>query len=332
MSIKKNVSLKNYHTFGIEVFAENFIELTDKNKLIEIFTSKTVIKPIFVIGRGSNILFKNDYPGTILKINNLGIEKIASEDNSVIVRVSAGENWDDFVEYCLKEGYYGIENLSLIPGTVGGITVGNAGAYGVEAGEKILKVEGFDKHSLKFIELPAKNCRFKYRDSIFKSLNNKYIVTEVFFKLSTIPDVNTEHSALKSIFSNQPTPYDLRNAIIKLRNNRFPVVKELGNAGSFFKNPVVSISVFNNLKKQYPDLSYFVLDENNMKVSAGWLIEKAGWKGKSYGKAGVWDKHALIIVNHNGATPNEIVELSEMIHKSVKELFDIDLEREVVVV
>lgn len=332
--IEKNVSLKKYHTFGIECFAESFVQITAKSQLMHLFSEIQPQEPVLILGEGSNIVFSSDFNGTILKMDIKGIEKVSSDAETIFVKASAGENWDRVVEYCTSTGWFGLENLSLIPGTVGASPVQNIGAFGVEAGEHIHEVEVFDRITGEFLTLTKEECKFGYRDSRFKhDWKDRYVVTEVIFALSTRPDVNIEYEALgKALAENASiTPFNVRDAVISIRRSRLPELEELGNAGSFFKNPVISLDQFQKIQNKYPDIVYYPAENQMVKLAAAWLIDKAGWKGKRHGQAGVHEKQALVIVNYGNAKAVEIIELSSMIQDSVSKTFGVELEPEVII-
>jgi lipoyl synthase len=331
--MQQKVSLTLLHTFRIEVKAEHFLEVSDKAQFPEVF-KMNLAEPVFILGAGSNVLFRHDFSGTILHIHNKGIRKMHERGSFVYVSASAGEEWDSFVEGCCRNGWYGLENLSLIPGTVGASPVQNIGAFGVEAGDLISRVEIFDRHNLTFQWVDAEECQFGYRDSRFKhDWAGRYIVTEVEFRLNLNPVINLSYDALNKALADHDeiTPHIIRETVIAIRKSRLPEIDELGNAGSFFKNPVVSMQLFETIQKKFPQVIYYPVDENQVKLAAGWLIEQAGMKGRRHGNAGVHEKQALVIVNHGGATSSEVIELSEIIENTVQERFDVKLEREVII-
>ena len=336
--ILKNISLKRMNTFGVDVYAKNYIPVKNEKDFYLLHKNiNSVIKPIFILGSGSNVLFNGDYQGTIIKIECKGIKIIEEDKNSIIIEVKAGEKWDDFVAYALKNNLFGLENLSLIPGTVGASPVQNIGAFGVEVKDFIKCILIFDIAQGVFLEISNSECKFGYRTSRFKKdWYGKYIIYSVKFRLLKTPKVNISYSALKHELEtsgiSEPAPIEVREAVIKIRKSKLPDPDELGNAGSFFKNPVISLSLLKKIKKEHPDIVFFPCDDINVKLAAGWLIERAGWKGKRQGKAGVHEKQALVIVNHGNATAREIIELSKQIISSVKSKFGVILETEVRIV
>ncbi len=335
MEIKENYSLKKHNTFGVDVKAKLFCEAQNEEELWELYSnSKYDGIPKYVIGGGSNILFTQDYDGLIIK-NNLKGKKIISEDeNSVLIKVAAGEVWDNFVKYCVDNNYYGIENLSLIPGNVGAAPIQNIGAYGVEIKNVFNSLSGINLDKKEFEELGKAGCKFGYRDSIFKNeYRGKFIVTSVVLRLSKIKDLHLEYPSLKSSLQNIPqeniTSRMVRKRVIAIRKSKLPDPKFLGNAGSFFKNPVVDYSKIEEIQKDYPDLPFYKFEDESYKIPAGWLIERCGWKGKRIGNVGCYEKQALIIVNYGGAEGKEILQFTNDIGISVKSKFDIELVSEV---
>ena len=326
-------SLKEYNTFGVEVFANDFNKAENEDEILN-FLSENKNVPI-ILGGGSNILFKNNINKPILKIEIKGIEIIEENENTVYVSVGAGENWNDFVKWALVKNYGGIENLSLIPGNVGSAPIQNIGAYGVELKDvfQSCRAISIDNKILKTFN--KEQCNFTYRSSIFKEkLKNKYIISRVTFKLSKINHViNSEYKPLKDLLKIKgnlnPTIQDISKLVIKIRTNKLPDPKKIGNCGSFFKNPIISNSKFKNLNEYFSSVPNYKISENEVKIPAAWLIEECGFKGKIEGKTGTHKKHALVIVNNGGATGKEIYEFSQKIKKSVLKKFNILLEEEV---
>ena len=330
MKITKNISLKNYNTFGIDVKANQFIEINAVEELIK--TSKK--DAFFILGGGSNMLLTKDINKTVLHINIKGIKIIKDNKYSVYIEVNAGENWHEFVLWSLKNDFGGIENLSLIPGNVGTCPIQNIGAYGVEVKDVIHSVQTIEIATGKKVLFKNKECDFGYRNSIFKNKQKgKYVITSVVFKLSKIKHkLHYNYGAIKTELSNQniikPSIQDISNAIIHIRKTKLPNPKELGNSGSFFKNPVVDKALFLSIQKQYPQMPYYAID-SKYKIPAGWLIEQSGFKGKRYGDAGVHKNQALVLVNYGNATGNDILNLAKKIQEKIKKQFNIDLEMEV---
>ena len=326
-------SLKEYNTFGVEVFANDFNKAENEDEILS-FLSENKNVPL-ILGGGSNILFKNNINKPILKIEIKGIEIIEENENTVYISVGAGENWNDFVKWTLVKNYGGIENLSLIPGNVGSAPIQNIGAYGVELKDvfQSCRAISIDNKILKTFN--KKQCNFTYRSSIFKEkLKNKYIISRVTFKLSKINHViNSEYKPLKDLLKIKgnlnPTIQDISKLVIEIRTNKLPDPKKIGNCGSFFKNPIISNSKFKNLNEYFSSVPNYKISENEVKIPAAWLIEECGFKGKIEGKTGTHKKHALVIVNNGGATGKEIYDFSQKIKKSVLKKFNILLEEEV---
>jgi len=328
--IKEDFSLKNYNTFGIDVKTKYFIEYSSVNELSNFLeTYRKDGLPLMFIGGGSNVLFTKDFEGYILHPRIIGTEILNEDNEKVYVRVGAGEDWDEFVAFCVENNWSGIENLSLIPGNVGTCPLQNIGAYGVEVKDVITEVETIEIDTLKKAILTNEECQFGYRDSIFKrKLKGKHIINYVTFCLSKEQVFKLDYGNLKDELKkyDQLNLHNIRQAVIDIRASKLPNPEEIGNAGSFFKNPVVDASIVENLKKNYPEIPYYTQEENHVKIPAGWLIEQAGWKGKKTGNVGVHEKQALVLVNHGGATGMELVNLAQEIQKSVKDKFGIDIE------
>ena len=336
IDIKENFSLKKFNTFGFDIQCRYFSTFSNETELKEILLlQKKLNIPLMVIGGGSNLLFKNDFNGFVIQSTNKNIE-IKNETNEYVeLRVGAGENWDEFVEYCVNNNWGGIENLSLIPGFVGTCPIQNIGAYGVEVKDVILLVETFDIETFSTHSFTNADCHFGYRDSIFKhDLKGKHIITHVSFKLNKKVDFILDYGHLKTELLKYKI-IDLKNirqAVIDIRNSKLPKPEDTGNAGSFFKNPVVKNELAEQLKQQYPDIPIYVQNAKESKIPAGWLIEKAGWKGRNIGNAGVHSKQALVLINLGNATGAEVLHLAKEIQNSVKNQFGIELEMEVNVV
>jgi UDP-N-acetylmuramate dehydrogenase len=334
--IKRDFSLKHYNTFGLDYKAEFFISLSSENEAIKLFQEEISLKkPVMLLGKGSNILFTDNYNGTIIHPDTGGIKIEEKSPDHVIVSAGAGVDWDSFAEWTVDHGFGGIENLSLIPGTVGAAPVQNIGAYGVEVKDTIEKVRTVAIKNGSIREFNREECNFGYRSSIFKTdFKGKYLISRVFFKLSTKPSLNLIYGSL----SNETAELggaslkNVREAVIKIRRSKLPDPELIGNAGSFFKNPVVDISTAEMLRKRYPQIPCYDDSSGGIKLAAGWMIEQCGWKGKRSGNAGVHDKQALIIVNYGKASGREILNLSEEIRKSVWYRFEVELEREVEVI
>jgi UDP-N-acetylmuramate dehydrogenase len=336
MRIQKNISLKPYNTFGIDCQANCVIHIKTEREAKAFFMQEfSWKKPLLILGGGSNILFINDFKGTIL-CPEFGRIRIEEQNNeNVIISAGAGINWDKLVEWAVNFGFGGLENLSLIPGHVGAASVQNIGAYGVEVKDTIIKVRTISvaDDSVRFFS--NEECKFGYRNSVFKNEEKgKYLVTRVWFKLKIHPEPHLGYGSLKKEVKKfgAPNLKNIRKAIINIRQSKLPDPKVIGNAGSFFKNPVVRKPAAGELKKKYPQIIYYDDPSGGTKLAAGWLIEQCGWKGKRTGNAGVYDKQALVLVNHGKATGKEIFDFSEEIRKSVRRKFGVELDREVEVV
>ncbi|NOQ27485.1 MAG: UDP-N-acetylmuramate dehydrogenase [Bacteroidales bacterium] len=331
--IKENFSLKKYNTFGIDVETKYFVEYSTVNELSNFLGAQRKHDlPLMFIGGGSNVLFTKDFEGYILHSKINGVEIIKEEDDKVYLRVGAGEDWDEFVDYCVKNAWSGVENLSLIPGNVGTCPIQNIGAYGVEVKDVITEVETIEIDTLKKTLFTNVECQFGYRDSIFKrKFKGKYIINYVTFCLSKKHIFKIDYGNLQEELKkyDQVNLQNIRQAVINIRDSKLPKPEVIGNAGSFFKNPVVHFNVIADLKKSYTDFPFYLQKNDLVKIPAGWLIEQAGWKGRNFGKVGVHEKQALVLINHGGASGQEIVNLAQEIQKSVKEKFGIDIEMEV---
>ena len=335
MVIKKNISLKAYNTFGIDVKASRFVSIASLYELKQLLNSE---KDFFLISGGSNLLLTRDIERLVVHINIQGISIDHEEENTVDLTVNAGENWHEFVLWCISENYGGLENLSLIPGNVGTSPIQNIGAYGVEVKDCITKVEALEIATNKLVSFSNEACNFGYRNSIFKNeVKGKYILTSVSFRLTTKNhQLTTSYGAIENELAIQkikiPTLKNISDAIIRIRKSKLPDPKEIGNSGSFFKNPVISKKQFLRLQKENPSIPNYPVSETEIKVPAGWLVEQSGFKGKRFGDAGVHEKQALVLVNYGSATGIEIFQLAEKIQQTVFKKFEIALEIEVNVV
>lgn len=328
-----NFPLQNLNTFGIQAFAKQYFCFSEESELIEFLP--TLMKnpqPLFILGGGSNVLFTKDFEGTIIHPQNKGISIVEENENNVLVQVGAGEEWDDFVAWAVDQSYYGVENLSLIPGNVGAAPIQNIGAYGVEVCQTIEKVKAIDIETGNEKWFAKDDCNFGYRSSIFKTeLRGQYIITEVYFRLLKQGQLNFSYGTIKDELAqfSEINLKNLRQAVINIRQSKLPDPAILGNAGSFFKNPVVPAAKAGSLLKSYPNMPNYPAENDTVKLAAGWLIEQCGWKGKRIGNAGVHEKQALVLANHGLATGSEIAGLSEKIKHSVMEKFGVGLETEV---
>ncbi|MDO4224636.1 MAG: UDP-N-acetylmuramate dehydrogenase [Bergeyella zoohelcum] len=334
MQIQNHISLKPYNTFGVEAYAEYFVEISSVEELKQVL-QEYKNTPLLILGGGSNILLTQDFKGLAILLNLKGIEEKQMDNDSVIITAQASENWHHFVLYCLEKNYGGLENLSLIPGNVGTSPMQNIGAYGKEIKDVFHQCKALNIETLEVETFGLEQCKFGYRESFFKREGKgKYIILEVSFRLSTRNHITSvEYGAIQSelveMGVQQPTIKDISNAVIRIRESKLPNPKEMGNAGSFFKNPTISQRDFEQLKEKYPNLPSYP-NENGVKIPAGWLIEQAGWKGKQVGNVATHKFQALVIINATGrAIGKEIYDFSEEIIRSVEQKFGIKLEREV---
>ena len=334
--MQENISLKPYNTFGVDVKSKYFAEVRSLEELIETLKFSNSKKlPLLFLGGGSNILLTKDFEGLAIQLNLKGITEEIIDDNQILVTVKAGENWHQFVMFCLDKNYGGLENLSLIPGNVGTSPMQNIGAYGTEIKDVFESCKVLNLETLEIEVFNLEKCRFGYRDSIFKQEGKgKYVILEVTFRLTrTDHKIDVEYGAIKSELENlgitNPTIKDVSKAVINIRQSKLPDPKVIGNAGSFFKNPTIPLSQFESLKQKFENIPGFP-NGDSVKVPAGWLIEQAGWKGKQIGNVASHKLQALVIINATGnATGKEIFDFSTEIINSVKEKFGIELEREV---
>lgn len=335
MDIIENYSLKLYNTFGIEAKAKYFVDVSTINDLRKVLVFRRQKDlPILFIGGGSNMLFVDNFPGIVLKLNLKGIEILKEDNDYVYVKSQGSENWHHFVEWTLEHDFGGLENLSLIPGNVGTAPMQNIGAYGVEVKDYIVEVQTLELETGNERIFTNEECHFGYRESIFKNeLRGKYVLVAVTFKLTKQNhQLHVDYGAIKTELDSEqiinPTIQDISRAVIKIRESKLPDPSQIGNSGSFFKNPVISNDEFAEIEKNHPQIAHYKTD-SGIKIAAGWLIEQAGWKGKRFGDAGVHDKQALVLVNYGNATGKEIYDLSEQIIEDVKAKYGVTLEREV---
>lgn len=335
LTIQSNVSLTPYHTFSIDVSARYFVEVASEQDIYTLFHLPMMQSlPRLILGGGSNILFTQDFNGIVIKVNIEGIDILKEDNTHVWVRAGAGESWHKFVLYCIEKNLSGLENLSLIPGTVGAAPIQNIGAYGVELKDCFDKLEALNIQTGEKKIFDYADCKFGYRDSVFKNeLKGEFIITYVTFKLAKTPTFKTAYGDIQKTLDQmnikELSIKAVSDAVIKIRRSKLPDPAELGNAGSFFKNPEISIEAFQNLQKFYPEIPHFVVTEKVIKIPAGWFIEQCGWKGKKLGSVGVHTRQALVLVNYGGAKGLEIKQLSEKIQASVFEKFGIMLHPEV---
>lgn len=334
MNILQNISLRSYNTFGMDVPAEYFTVLNDVTQIEELADDKALPGKKSILGGGSNVLLTKPVSGLLIKNELKGITIAEENEDHVWLEVSAGEVWHELVLYTINKGWCGLENLSLIPGCVGASPMQNIGAYGAEVKDTIDEVVAWHWEEKQFIALKNRDCKFGYRDSIFKNeLKNKILITSVTFRLDKQSKLNTSYGAIQQQLEvmgvSTPSLKSVSDAVIAIRSNKLPDPKKTGNAGSFFKNPTLPNQQFGGLQTHFPNISSYRVNEHEVKIAAGWLIEHCGWKGYRNGDAGVHEKQALVLVNYGKATGKEIYDLSSEIIQSVKEKFGIELEREV---
>lgn len=325
----RNYSLKLHNTFGIDAKCSRFVEFAHEEEVVKFVTGGELTEPFFVLGGGANILFTKDFNGTIL---HSAIKDVHRDGN--LLRFGSGVEWDSVVSYAVENGLYGSENLSIIPGDVGASAVQNIGAYGVEVKDLITAVEAIDLKTGEKVVFENSDCEYGYRQSKFKNeWKGRYFITYVTYRFEKEFRPKLEYgnilSYLESHGKNKPTAQELRNAIIEIRNSKLPDTKVLGNGGSFFINPIVSKSKYEELAAKYHDMPHYTVDSESEKIPAGWMIEQCGWKGKSLGRAGVYEKQALVLVNRGGATGAEILELCNRICHDVYEKFGVEIYPEV---
>lgn len=334
MHIQNNISLKPYNTFGIDAKAKHFVSVVNIEDLKQVLSLKAYPNTL-ILGGGSNMLLTKDFNGLVIHINIKGIETVSENDESVIVKAHAGENWHEFVLYCINNDFGGIENLSLIPGNVGTSPIQNIGAYGVELKDCFESCEALSLETKTLQSFSKSDCNFDYRNSIFKQdAKGKFIITSVNFKLTkTNHKLNINYGAITSQLElmnvTNPTIQDISKAVISIRESKLPNPKKIGNSGSFFKNPVILKTHYNTLIENFKDIPSYPVSDTEVKVPAGWLIEKAGFKGKRFGDYGVHKNQALVLVNYGNAKGKDILNLSKLIQKTVHRLFGISIEAEV---
>jgi UDP-N-acetylmuramate dehydrogenase len=334
MDILEQVNLREYNTFGVAASARYFTVLNSVDDLYDALAfAKVKQVPFLIMGQGSNVLFQDDFPGLVLVSRILGHTLEKEDEESYLVTACSGEIWHDFVQWCLAQGYYGLENLSLIPGTVGAAPIQNIGAYGVELKDVVFSLEAIDTLTGDTRTFTQADCEFGYRNSIFKqSMKGRYVIHKVTFRLGKSPRVNLSYAALARALEGHATasitPALVSQTVCDIRRSKLPDPDKLGNAGSFFRNPEVTHLVFDQLSARFPDIVGYPAG-NMVKLAAAWLIEQTGWKGYREGDAGVHQNHALVLVNYGKATGRELVKLSEKIQRSVKQRFGVELEPEV---
>lgn len=337
MVIQKHFPLKKHNTFHFDVYAAYFSAPQNEEEIIEVLSEPIFKgKPLFILGGGSNIIFKSDFDGLVLKPNIQSINIIDENEHSVWVEVGAGMDWDSFVEWSVNKGYFGIENLSLIPGNVGASPVQNIGAYGVEVMDVITQVNGIFQDTFEPFSFKNEECKFTYRNSIFKNtLKGKTIITSVQFLLHKQGEIKADYNGVREEIEKlgEKNLTNTRNAIIKIRESKLPDPEVMGNVGSFFKNPIVDNRIADKIISAYPNAPFYKVDEKHTKIPAGWMIDQCGWKGKAIGNAAVHQNQALVLINKTGmASANEILDLAKEIEKDVFNKFGITIEKEVNVI
>ena len=333
MEIQKNIYLRDYNTFAVQAVASQFVDIQDERQLVDLYNSGIFKNRFFVLGGGSNVLFTTDFEGTIIKISSKGIQHFI-EGSSIYITAAGGEVWNDLVWYAVDHDFPGMENMALIPGTVGASPIQNIGAYGAELMDIMYTCRAFDTLTGEFKTFNNKECGFSYRDSIFKSkYRGRYIIVSVTYKLNQHTKRNTSYGAIETELAKRgilnPTIKDIAEVVSHIRVEKLPDPSTIGNAGSFFKNPIISNTQLEALKHSHPNIVNYPIDAQTSKVAAGWLIEYCGWKGKEIGEVAIWKNQALVITNKGNATGNEIFQVSQQIIDSVFDIFDIKLEREV---
>ena len=338
MIIYQNISLKPYNTFGIDVSAEQFVEVKTVEEVQVLCTTFNLYeRKKLVIGGGSNILLTKNFDGMVIKMNLTGMDIIKEDEDHAWVKAMSGEMWHDFVQYCVNKNLGGVENLSLIPGCVGAAPMQNIGAYGAEIKDTFEELFAVEIETGKLVKFTNAECKFGYRESIFKNeAKDKYIIIAVTFKLNKKVQLNTQYGAIQETLLakgiNEPTIKDVSEAVIQIRSSKLPNPKELGNSGSFFKNPEILASEYAQKLEQFPNMPGYKLENGYVKVPAGWLIEQCGFKGKRIGNTGAHKDQALVLVNYGGATGNEIYEVALLIKAKVFETFQIEINPEVNIV
>ena len=338
MHLRENISLQHYNTFGIDVKADHYVELSSQDEIISFINNRLENYPDYLIlGGGSNVLFVNHFHGLVIHLANKGITIVDEDDEHVRLQVNAGENWDDLVSFCVEAAYGGIENLSMIPGSVGAAPIQNIGAYGVELKDHFNELQALNLLTGRIEVFTHEECQFSYRNSIFKNkLKGQYLILNISIILDKIPSFQTSYGVieqeLQAMQIDTLSIKSIREAVCNIRSRKLPDPEEIGNGGSFFKNPVVNNELYKSLVKEFPGIVSYPHGEMQRKLAAGWLIEKAGWKGYRKGDAGVHSEQALVLVNYGKASGQDILNLSEEIRSSVFEMFQVDLEREINVV
>lgn len=334
MQIQQSISLKPYNTFSIDVTAKHFVSVSNIEELKEVLALKNFPKKL-ILGGGSNMLLTKNQDVLVIHINLKGISIVSENENHVFIKANAGENWHEFILWCLDNNFGGLENMSLIPGNVGTAPIQNIGAYGVELKDNFVSCEALSLKNNKIISFDKNDCKFGYRNSVFKhEAKGQFIITSVTFRLTKNShqlniNYGTITSQLEEMGIKNPTIQDISKAVIFIRESKLPNPKEIGNSGSFFKNPIISKKQFDALTRNFDNVPNYPVSDNEVKVPAGWLIEKAGFKGKRFGDYGVHKKQALVLVNYGNANGEDILNFSKLIQKTIKRIFDVSIEAEV---
>lgn len=336
--ILDDVPLYDLNTLHLPANARQYVEVGSVGLLLRLVRDGHLKdKRVVVLGGGSNVVLRGDVDGMVLHMRIQGRELVGEDEDHYVVRAGAGENWHDFVRWTLEHGWGGLENLSLIPGTVGAAPIQNIGAYGVELAECFLGLEAVDLISGRVISFDSASCHFAYRDSVFKhEAAGRFIITAVSFKLPKRWQPNTAYGDVQKELIEQgvtePTPLQVSDAVVAIRRRKLPDPDKIGNAGSFFKNPVLSAEQYAELHTRFPELPHYPQDDGSMKVAAGWLIEQAGWKGRALGPVAMYERQALVLINRGGATGGDVLRLAEAVREAVREKFGVVLEQEPLVV
>lgn len=326
----RDYSLLGHNTFGIEAHCRRFLEFETEAEAQQVVWEMLSVEdePLLFLGAGSNLVLTHDYAGTVVHSAIRGIRVVKEEGDVIILECGSGETFDDVVAYCVEHGYHGAENLSLIPGEVGASAVQNIGAYGVEAKDIISQIKAVDRMTGEFVWIDKEDCAYAYRNSKFKTVwKDRYVIAGVRYQLTRSFTPHLDYGNIRSSLSEKgieyPTAAQLRETIIAIRNAKLPDPKVLGNAGSFFMNPIVDKEKYEDLLAQYPTMPHYLVDDSHVKIPAGWMIDQCGWKGKNMGNVGVYEKQALVLINLGGATGTEVVNLCEAIQYDVMQKFGI---------
>lgn len=329
MQIQTQVQLKPFNTLSLDAVASHYCKIQSNDDLIQALDfAKQQQLNVLILSGGSNMLLPEQIHALVLHMDIQGIELLDADDQVQRLRVGAGQSWHDFVVWTTQQGFYGLQNLALIPGLVGASPVQNIGAYGVEVGEFIESVEVYDRENHSFSSIKAADCDFAYRHSIFKDQPGRYIITHVIFRLLKQPELKLNYGDLKTAVGEEQTPENLERQVIQIRQSKLPDPKEYPNVGSFFKNPVVDLQFFDQIAQQFPNLPHYPQPNNQVKMAAGWLIDQSGWKGKQLGSVGMFHKQALVLVNYANASLKDVRATYQAVQADVQEKFGVLLEPE----